>query len=246
MTPILMPLLFGLLTLSPAPGEPPATGELFPGQMTAKQVADDAGRDERGPRRGRETPPRSLTPEQLDQAIQIIDQINPRLAQSLRETRRQNGQQDTIRRIAQEFPNIYQLLHMQAESPQRFELHVRSLEVMRETWPLVRRLRQAREEGDAAAAQDLETQVREKIEAMFDIRMALRRLALEDLRRRVADLEGQLAGDEARRDEVIAQRMERVLNGRPGPGRGEGDRGDRRRGPRHEAPHRPDTPEENE
>lgn len=206
-----------------------------PGEADGEQRGERPDRGGRGEwDRGRDGSRWRLSPEQLDEAIAIVEQVNPELAESLREARR-DSVEAAIRQIAEEFPNIYELMRMHDEEPERFALHVQSLQVMRESGPIFRQLRQAQEDEDHEQIDALTEQLRTSIATMFDIRMQLRQLEIEELRQRITELEEQLADDGARRDEAIAERLEMILTGRFGRGgpRGEG-RGGERRGPRGE------------
>ncbi len=241
----------------PTPDAPPPPGEARPGGpgqadgspperrrgRPGEGEADRGDRPDRGGRgdwdRGRDGSRWRLTPEQLDEAIAIVEQVNPELAESLRAARR-DSVEAAIRQIAEEFPNIYELMRMREEEPERFDLHVQSLQVMRASGPLFRQLRQAQQDGDEAQIAELSEQLRESIATMFDIRMQLRQLEIEDLRRRITELEEKLEEDSARRDDAIAERLEMILEGRFGRGPREG-RGGERRGPRGDDEDRPDA-----
>ncbi|XAL98192.1 hypothetical protein OT109_11345 [Phycisphaeraceae bacterium D3-23] len=180
----------------------------------------DRGRGERGDRGGRRW---RLTEDQLDHAIEIIDRVKPELAEELRTTRADNPEL-TIRKITEEFPRVHELIEMHADDPARFELHVQSIQVMRDSVPLIRALREAQREDDQAAIADLTQQIREKVEAMFDIRMAIRRLEIQELRDRLSELEEQLVQAEEEKqqhiDERTASLVDRDPRGGRGPGRG--------------------------
>lgn len=215
--------------------DPPRRGEVPRGDRPNDQAdrgergpedrADrgDRERGERGERGGRDRRWR-LTEDQLDSALAIIDRLNPELAASLRETRDESPEH-AVRRIAEEYPRVYELLEMQQDDPERYELHMQSIQVMRASVPLIRQLRQAQQGGDQDAIDTLTAQVREQVEAMFDIRMAIRRLEVQDLRDRIAELEEQIAEAEEQRDQHIDERTGQVVNGDPRDGRGPRGRG---------------------
>lgn len=191
------------------------------------------GFGERGDREWR------LAPDELDEALELIERINPRLAASLRETQQESPER-AIRRLAEEAPRTYELLRMRAEEPARFELHVQSMQVMRDTWPLVRELRQAQREEDQEKIDELTEQVRASMETLYDIRLKLRELEIQELRDQIEALEAQHEQDRERRADHIAQRLEEILRGHRGRhpdgqrgGRGEPDpeRTRERRGP---------------
>ncbi|MEM9415197.1 MAG: hypothetical protein AAGA29_06955 [Planctomycetota bacterium] len=193
------------------------------------------GRGERGNRGGRRW---RLTEDQLDHAIEIIDRIKPELAQELRATRDEDPAA-TIRRITEEFPRVHELIAMHADDPARFDLHVQSIQVMNDSVPLIRALRRAQREDDPQAVTELTAQIREKVEAMFDIRMAIRRLEIEDLRARIAELEEQLAQAQDEREQHIDERTQDIVNRDAHSGRGQGHGGPRegdRPGPTEDRP----------
>ncbi|MFI4859405.1 MAG: hypothetical protein ACIAXF_01860 [Phycisphaerales bacterium JB063] len=179
---------------------------------------DDRGRGERGDRGGRRW---RLTEDQLDHAIEIIDRIKPELAQELRTTR-DDDPALTIRKITEEFPRVHELLVMHADDPARFELHIQSIQVMRDSVPLIRQLRQAQQDNDPEAIAEYTAKLREQVEAMFDIRMAIRRLEIQDLRDRIAELEEQLAQAEDEREQHIDERTADIIERDPFDGRGRG------------------------
>ena len=192
-------------------------------------------RGERGPRgdfeRGER--PWQLSPDELGDAIELIERINPRLAESLRETQEESPER-AVRRIAEEAPRTYELLRMRAEEPDRFALHMQSMRVMQATWPLVRQLRQAQRDEDQPKIDELTEQMRASMETLYDIRLKLRELEIQELRDQLEALEARHAQDRDRRSEHIASRLDDILNGNMG--RRRGDRGEGPDDRRGEAP----------
>lgn len=193
------------------PGRPPREG--------------DPRNDDRPDRRPEQ---RGIPIEELEFALSMLAQFRPDTAKQLRE-QAQDDPQQVADRIAREYPRIQEFIQMKLDDPARFELHNQSMRVMRETWQLKRQLRAARGEDNEALVEELEGKIREQVAEMFDIRLALRRLELEELRARVQELEAELEEVQENREEHINKKAEEELDanrdrGRRGERDGERDR----------------------
>ena len=209
---------------------------LLAGPSVAQSVAQRDGespsqrpearqRDDRNPPRDRQGRDRwELTQEQMPQAIAIVERLKPELAEQLRQAAEESPRQAAAL-IRDQFPRLYELLRIQREDPDRFELHVQSIIVMRQMFSLMREYRQAKEQDNQEAVAQLRTQLRTHIEQMYDIRMRQHDLEIQQLEAQLAERRQRREDAMANREEHINEILERVE---------EGDM-------RHGGPHRPEA-----
>lgn len=198
------------------------------------------GRGERSERGGEGRPDRHERPgiraEDIEVALEVMAEFRPEVAEQLRELA-QDDPQAAAERIARAFPRIGEFVEMKLSEPRRFELHLQSMRTMKQLWPLRHHYMRAESEGDQAKMAELRPQIREHVATLFDIRLELRRMEIEKLRRQLQRLEQgvQELEDPEVREREIERALENDLRER--------DR-ERLRGPQDGRPHRePGQPE---
>lgn len=173
--------------------------------------------DRRGPRRGEDEhgPDRrpNLTAQDLEAALAILDEIQPELAQRFRAIAEEDADR-AVRVLNERFPRVVEMLQMQRDNPDRFALHVRSMNIMRTMRPRMRTYREAAKAEDDQAIADARAAIRENIEALFDIRLELRLMEIQDLRDQIAELEAQLEDHRNQRDTLIDEQTDGFTNSR--------------------------------
>jgi len=188
-------------------------------QRAEEQRGEDAprqaeGRDDRGERGGDGRPDRpAIRPEDIEIALQVLAEFRPDTAEELRELAKQDPQA-AAERIARAFPRIREFIQMKHEEPRRFDLHLQSMRTMREAWPLYRAYHEARRENNEQKMAEIRGQLREHVATMFDIRLELRRLEIEQLRKQLQELEEGVKEleDPERRRELVDQKLNEDLN----------------------------------
>jgi hypothetical protein len=197
-------------------------------RMQERRDQNRDGERPRGPRDGdddRRGEVRTIPPEDLDVALDILAEFRADTAQELRELAKDNPEAAAAR-LARSFPRIHEFIQMKQREPERFDLHLRSMRVMRETWQLKKQIFEARRDGNAEAIDELSGKLREQVAEMFDIRLALRRLEVEELRAKLQEVEAELEDAEQNREAYIDEKLEEELD----PSRDRHRRGDRERG----------------
>ncbi|MEM6550917.1 MAG: hypothetical protein AAF750_02085 [Planctomycetota bacterium] len=121
------------------------------------------------------------------------------------------------RLLDERFPLVIRLMKQQQRDPEMFRLRVSEARLLREAMQLRWRYGKAEDE---AAKEKLAAAIKAKLGEAFDVRQAMRQLELEALAERLAALRAEQDEAVARRDAIIAERFDRMLqtaSGRPGP-----------------------------
>lgn len=110
------------------------------------------------------------------------------------------------------FPRILELIETRKSRPEEFALHVKNGALMREIFSMVRDYRVAKRDEDQATMDALRPQIREKTEAVFDIRIKIEQMKIERMKRELAEAEGELEAIIAGREGEIDKRMHDMLD----------------------------------
>ena len=158
----------------------------------------------------RDRPP--LTEEQVGQAIQVLQQIDPEAAAYVEQIR-----EEAPLRVAwaleRRFPQIVDFLSLKQRDPAMYELRIEDLRLAHESRRLARRIGMAKEAGKDDEAERLTDQLAETLEHHFDIRQQIRERELADLEARVERLREQLEQRADNRDDLIEQRLQQLTTG---------------------------------
>lgn len=175
----------------------------------------------------REPIPVELVPEALDTLRELHPEgpFTERLAKTAEE-----DPAEAAKHLGR-YPRILELIEMRKNSPEAFALHVEQAKVMRETFHKLREYHEARRNEDQEAMAKLRPQIREKVERVFDLRIEMKQMEIERMKKEIAEAEADLEKIiEGKEDEII-RRLEEMLERRWGdrrPRRG-GDDEDRPR-----------------
>ncbi len=153
--------------------------------------------DQRRPHAG---PSSQLSPEEVQEALQIIREYNPEIAERI-ERWVQNGQEDLGPLIARRLPWVRKLLFVKRTDPPRYELMLSDLKLERACQELSRQLR----EPEANKA-DLNAQLKQKVTEQFEVRQKVREMEIAQLEQRVKELREQLEARVKARAELIDRR----------------------------------------
>lgn len=160
--------------------------------------------------RGRPEPPggRESLQEQRDEVVQFIQENFPEKARMLRELR-QRDPEEFRRRRQQLAEEVRHLRELRAEDPGRFRLQMDEMRLRDETSRLVREARKA----EGKAREEAVKRLREALDRSFDLRTRIKQGELEDLRRRLAELEASLKRRGERRAQMVEERQRELLEG---------------------------------
>lgn len=149
-----------------------------------------------------------LSPDELEQAIAVIRQIRPDLAQRL-EQMQQEDPESVQAAIKREFPRLRHFLELQRVDPELFELRVQDVKLAYRSHQLATDLRAAQDQAqaDPQQAQSLRQQLETAVREHFEIRQRIREHELTRLERQIELLRAQLQARSQTRDELIAQRI---------------------------------------
>lgn len=235
----LVPLLMMLATLAlPASAWAQPDGDRTPtrergerAERLAERLADRrAERD--GPRHDRHRRGEPITVEMIEPAIATLRAMHPdakidwldRLEQLAKDK-----PEEAARRLSR-YPRLRELIHAREHRPAEFELYRQQSTLMRQVFPLVRKVRQAAQEEDQATIDELRPQIRQRIESLFQIRMKLKEREIERIRQDLRQAEQELKDIEADSQTLIDQKMNELMQRAQSP-RGKDDAHQERKRP---------------
>jgi predicted negative regulator of RcsB-dependent stress response len=194
-----------------------------------RERGDRSGdRFERGDRRGDRdwhSRRKSIDVEQIEEAIATLRAMHP-------DTKL--GWLDRIEKLAEEdpkeaarqlsrFPRLRELMDAREKRPAEFKLQAQQSRVMREVFPLVRQLRIARQQDDQAKIDELRPSLRKHIETLFEVRLKLKEIEIERIRKQLAKAESELEEIKSDADTLIDEKMKELMVGKGPRGPREGD-----------------------
>ena len=153
---------------------------------------------------------RGLSPDDLDEAIALLERIKPELAERLAAAREENPRR-VAHVIGKRFPRLRFLLHLKDRDPQMYELRVEDLRLTYESRHLAEEYQRLLREDEDNAAEDVRDELMELIESHFDVRQAIRERELARLEQRIEDLREQIEARADDRDELIEQRAAKLV-----------------------------------
>lgn len=174
-------------------------------------------RDGEGPwrRDGRSWADR-IGPEQIDAALDVLDEVDPELAARVRQYRQQEPEA-VLMRLRPHLPGLMRLVHLKQSDPEHYALRVADTRLERQTLDLSRQHREAAQRGDEAAAAELRESLRQALAEHFDVRQRLREKMLADLKKRVEQMQQQIQQRQSARQELIEQRLGELTGQAAGP-----------------------------
>lgn len=170
-------------------------------------------RPRRGPRSrdGQRGGDRTLTNEQIDQVIMILEKVRPEEAPKVRALREREGA-DAGKAVARQYPRMVMFLEMRQRAPEMFDLRLDDLELNRLSRELADAYRTARDAGRLDEAQAAKEKLLANVKKHFVIREQIRERELAMLEQRIADLRNELAERKKLEQQIIADRV-RELTG---------------------------------
>lgn len=195
----------------------------------------ERGRDERregGPPRGEMPSMEPLTPEQIDEAVEVMRQISPWWADRVEEARKEDEQR-FVNMVTRAYPRLRQFLDLKRHDPPLYELKITEARLDSQSRRLSWELFEAQRDNQTKKAEQLKGELLGVLAEQFDATQAARQHEINTLKARLAELEKELDEHRREREQLIqerydellafAERMERRRQQRDGE-RGPGDR----------------------
>ncbi|MCC6682285.1 MAG: hypothetical protein IT445_15390 [Phycisphaeraceae bacterium] len=230
--------MVGLMTLARAGDEPAATSP--PPPPPADRTWGDGPPPHHEAMRG-EGPQVELTPQQIEETIEVMRDMTPWLAERLEEARKENPQkvEGVIRRF---FPRYREFLELKRHDPELYELRIKEIRLDMESRKLAWRIRQAEQPAsppppedankrqppspevnqeqspkqapppESATPEELREQLRGVLDELFDLHRQTRQHEIDMLKKRVKELEASLDESRDKREQLIDKRVEELLD----------------------------------
>lgn len=151
------------------------------------------------------------TPEQLDRVLEFMEEYFPDQFDRLEELKLRHADlfRQRVRRMA---PRIFELIHTMEQDPELGELMAREYRLEAEIRELARRYRGSK---DADFKNQARQELRQLIEANFDVQVQRQYMQIERLEQRIVRQRQRLEREAEHRDSVIIRRVNRLLAERP-------------------------------
>jgi hypothetical protein len=186
--------------------------------MEGDMLLDHAGPHEgEGPwrRDGRSWAER-FGPEQIDAALEVLDEVDPELAARVRQYREQEPEA-VLMRLRPHLPGLMRLVYLKRSDPEHYALRLADTRLERQALDLSRQHHEAAQRGDATAGAELRETLRQVVAEHFDVRQQLREKIVADLRQRVEQMQQRIEERQAARPELIEQRLGELTGQAAGP-----------------------------
>lgn len=196
----------------------------------------DIGPAPRGAGEGRRRPDAPLAPEMVERVIAVARDVSPDLAAQLERARLESPEAMT-QAMRQNARRLVALAVVRERNPALYAVRVEDLRLQIELRRLGDEFRAAKDAGDAAKAAALESQIAAKVRTQVDVDLKARAQELVALDEQMKSMRDELASEQKRTDERVAERIDAVKQGKPiqeRPMLGEG--GMRRQRPATDAP----------
>jgi|GEM_PF-2330303 len=194
------------------PGDRPEQGE--------RGERGDQNRDK--PRRAEAIPV-----EMIEEALATLRELHPDTKPGWLdqiEKLAEDKPEEAAKRLAR-FPRIREMMDARKNRPDEFALHSKQSTLMREAFRLVREYHQAKGQENQEKMDELEPQIRERFEALLQIRLKMKEIEIKRMREKIKRAEEELQKIEAESDALIDQKMKEVMERAPrSPRSGEGDK----------------------
>ncbi len=148
-----------------------------------------------------------LTPEQIDELIEIAEQIDPRLARRLQQAC-DSDPADFQRLLRQAGRRVIALAQLKEQDPRLYSFKLKEWHTESEIQYLTRQLAAAIREEDISRQARLEAELEDKIRVHFVVTLASRGEYLRRLKEHVERLERELNEDGANFAETVARMLE--------------------------------------
>ena len=169
-----------------------------------------------GAERPRPPGPPPFTPEDRERALTVLRDVNPQIAEKVNQALEGDRGERANAMLARMWDGpLGELWRLKQDDEEAYRLRVADHQAKLETVRLAWKIRQARDADDAQLARQLTAPLRDHLDRQFEIREALRKKELAHLEQRIDELRKELAEHRARKNELVDQSLERILQGRP-------------------------------
>ncbi|MEC9373422.1 MAG: hypothetical protein VYC34_06230 [Planctomycetota bacterium] len=158
-----------------------------------------------------EPQPVSLDAPEAAGLLATLEDVNPVMAARFNRLRESDPERAErfFRRMS---PRLVDLADLRGRDPQAYALRVEELRLEQQRMGLAFRLvRALRESEDSETVDRLRAELRDNLEAQFDLQLTQRRQGVTDIEQRLDRLRGEIAELDDRREELIEQRLEEVV-----------------------------------
>ena len=157
--------------------------------------------------RGRHGPRKPLSPQQIEQRIEILGQIHPELVERLR----QAPPQRVARMLERRMPHIERFFQMREHDLEGYELQLNNLKLERQSRRLARKLRSKEVKDSPEQAEKIRNEIRELVTQHFELRQQIKTYELVKLERKIEKLRSEVHQQVEKKGEIINQRFQRLV-----------------------------------
>ena len=220
------PALAAALAAATALLQPAARADDVPAKAPSAPVApaaapeQDAGPAPRGAsdvdarRAGARRLDGPMPPEMVERVMAVARDVSPELAAQL-ERSRQESPESVSQAMRQNARRLMALAVVKERNPALYAVRVEDLRLQIELRKLGEEYRAAVAAGDAAKASALESQIAAKARTQVDIDLKARAQELVALDDQMKSMREELAAEQKRTDERVAERIDAVKQGKP-------------------------------
>ncbi len=167
------------------------------------QAAPGAPRDDAAPG--------ELTPEFLNQCLEVADEVDPKLAARLRDMQRRSPG-PAFERAVRNARHLAGLVRLKESDPALYDVKLRELKVDAQVTALAEQVRQARQTG-SGSADELEGELRKLVQTQVALSIASRGMYLQRLREHMKTLQDQIVEDASNFGKAVERRMAELVGG---------------------------------
>lgn len=211
-----------------------------PGDRAPRRGADgDAPaperREDRDDRDGRDRehhrPPDTepLPIELVPEALETVRELHPDSRFLPRITQMVKDNPERAAESLARFPRIRELIDIRKNWPEEFKLHIEQAGLIREFFSHARKIHMAKRDNNQDELDELRPVVRDVVERLFDVRLAIEQQKIERMRADLEKAEDALRRLREDREQEISDRTKDVFDRDPPTHRRGGGDGDRRR-----------------
>jgi hypothetical protein len=176
----------------PGPGDP---------ADAAAQVPDGPSAEVR--------PARAMTPELIDQCLQVAREVDPDLFQRLEQLRRESTDQ-SFRSAIRSAPHLVGLARLKEKNPRLYDVKIQELQVNARVDRVLGELVRAHRTG--SPVEELEDALHELVRLQVGYSIASWGMALREIRLHVKGLEEKLASDSENFQKTVDQKFQELLD----------------------------------
>jgi hypothetical protein len=156
-------------------------------------------------------PPRPISPQDIDEALAIVQEFDPEWAQRLRETRKDDPE-GFMAAFSQHGQRLRGLVELRKRKPELYEVRLMEMKSDVQARRLAVRIRSLREQGQSAEIARLEAELLRVVSSQVNAGLKARGLELLALEDHIKHLRQQLQQDAQNLPATIERRMQALLS----------------------------------